>query len=290
MTINPDDYLHRVLDSHGPAPEHARPFLDKGEALREALAAHFGHLLYPPFACGATAKGTAIRSKLDLDLAAPFRRAAFGSPAEMYEAAHAFLKAWGRGDPEVAGMSRQRRAINLVFRIGGREADMDLVPGLECRAGSYPPAGDLELHDLKAQAAVRTNVHVHIAWVRGRGDRASELRREVMRLLRVWKAAHFPSLSSFLLELLVLRAFEDLPDLYGKGLFGRVLGVSAHVAERLGSLRLADPANPGNVVSDTLRAVDRRNLAEALEGMVRELEGGEGRLGHFFGVGNSNPL
>lgn len=88
MATDKNKHLKCVLDSHKIQKEQA--LLDKHIAkkneIKSALKEEYGSKMYDPFNSGSYAKHTAINTKFDFDLVAPFKRDAFDTLKEMYNA------------------------------------------------------------------------------------------------------------------------------------------------------------------------------------------------------------
>ncbi|MCC6370361.1 MAG: nucleotidyltransferase, partial [Bacteroidia bacterium] len=81
MATDKVKHLDCVLESHKIKKEQA--LLDKHNAkrteIKEALEIKYTGMLYAPFNSGSLAKNTAVNTKFDIDLMAPFKRTAFGT-------------------------------------------------------------------------------------------------------------------------------------------------------------------------------------------------------------------
>ena len=274
MKFNPNKHLKCVLDSHALELEEVqmRAYRQKRDEIEKALAQKFEGAIYRPLYSGSYAKHTGINSKFDIDLAVPFKRPVYPDPSRMYNDVHDFLKQYQFFNfPSISQVTKQRRSINLVFSLPDVELDMDIVPGLESGWESYPENHDLVLYDKIDHSTIKTNIHTHIDYIRGRQTHNTEKRREVIKLMKVWKKIYFKSLKSFLVELFVIDAYLARPHLYQKSLADRFLGVVDYISENIEGRTLVDPANQENNVSNTLNHFEKSNLKETLVQLGRRI-------------------
>jgi hypothetical protein len=224
-------YLEEVLESQHVAPEI--------EAMVRARRAEIEQILRPApariYYGGSFAKHTAIAAAFDLDIVAYFST---GRPKELYESVEARLRAARQF------VTRHNVALRLQSTNGWH---VDVVPG---RVHDET----FEYADLwaSARAATRqTSLKRHI-------ELARSADREVVRLLKLWRARHGIPVGSFVLELAAARALRGVEALGLEARFRRVLDLLTRMEE----IRLVDPANSANVVTDDLDWACKRTLAE----------------------------
>jgi hypothetical protein len=213
-------YLEEVLDSQRIGPEVEAAVRARRAAVKEILHGAAPARIYYG---GSFAKHTAIAAAFDLDIVVYF---AAGRPKDLYESVEARLRAAGHT------VIRHNVALRLQYTPGWH---VDVVPGL-AQDASFEYA-DLWASD---RAATRqTSLKRHIELARS-GD------REVVRLLKLWRARHVVPVSSFVLELAAARALRGVAGLNLDSRFRRVL----ELLGRLEDIRLVDPANTANVVTE----------------------------------------
>jgi hypothetical protein len=153
---------------------------------------------------------------------------------------------------------RHNVALRLQYTPGWH---VDVVPG-RALDGTYEYA---DLWVSERESTRQTSLKRHIELARS-GD------REVVRLLKLWRARHVVPVGSFVLELATARALRGVAGLSLEARLRRVL----ELLGRLEDLRLVDPANSANVVTEDLewgrkKAVGEmavRALSEAWERVV----------------------
>ncbi len=245
---------------------------------------HYGSRMYSPLNSGSYAKKTAINTNFDLDLAVPFKRSEFRTLKEMFEDVQSWVETQKSSNRfGIKEVSRQRRSINLIFKVDGHELDMDIVPGRELSDGRYQEDYNLNLYDTKATASIQTNIKTHTELMVNRN-----LEREVIKLLKVWKTAKKQDMKSFLVELMVLSAFDKDSTMAGMKLYERLKGSLEFMTDNIATIRLEDPANPSNIVTDTLNAVEKQEFKGRFGRMLEDIERSEEKLIEYFPLNDAH--
>lgn len=185
---------------------------------------------------GSNAKGTAIAGATDVDLFLSFSPFA-DSLHDIYEAVFAFALSRGY----------QPRRQNVSIGINYYGYSVDLVPGRQ-----QPTPGYHSIYRRRVGSWQQTNIDIHIQQVRESG------RTEVIRAVKIWRQLHGIDFPSFFLELLVLQALTETPDWT---MSGSLLTALHYIGTNLEKVRLIDPANSNNVVSDDLTAKEKAAIA-----------------------------
>jgi hypothetical protein len=183
---------------------------------------------------GSFAKRTAVAAGFDLDVVVYFAAGCGLGVRAIYEDVEKRLVARHV-------VARHGVALRLQYTPGWH---VDVVPG-RALSESYEYA-DLWHSDRESTRQTSLKRHIELARL---GD------REVVRLLKIWRVRQQVPVGSFVLELAAARvaACGTLEER-----FRRVLGELA----RFEKLRLVDPANSGNVVTDDIEWGRKREIAE----------------------------
>jgi hypothetical protein len=175
---------------------------------------------------GSYGKDTLIREKYDLDLVMYFPPDATTSIQDLFNSVWAALQRVGYiVQPKTV-------AIRLPYQGGFH---VDVVPG-RAQDASYRYA---TLYKYGQGSTLQTSLKVHIDAVR-----KSNL-RDVLRLMKVWRVRQQLTLSTFAMELTVVRALHGsiIVD------YGRALRqVFSFIRDQFSTVRLVDPANTNNVI------------------------------------------
>lgn len=302
-----NDHLSCVLKSHAMShvDDLVSKYRTKRDHLKEKFEAYFsGKLCTSPINSGSYAKKTAINTKFDLDVAAPFQHDAFDEPGskgtlrDIADAVYTYFNGPFRNEdydllPGAQGVRKQTRSTGLTFRVAGDEIEIDVVPGRELSKGSYldpQTATDLNLFDRDRAAngnsggEIKTNVQKHIDMIKGK-----DKEREVIRLLKVWKKNHRPNIKSFVMELTTIKAFADNESDLPNGLWNRLKMVMEYIQDNFKEIKLPDPANGNNDVADSMTKDERENIGNQMGNILKAVENNESKLKDYFPVNPDNP-
>lgn len=282
-----DNHLINVLESHKMAhvDEILTKYKTKRDEVKDALAEKFkDEIVTRAINSGSYAKHDAINIKFDLDVCQPFKRDSFTTLEEMADAVYDFFKdEYDDDEFQVHRLQKQRVSVGLVFLVDGDEVFIDVVPGRELLQDDYIETTRLNLFVrptiLETSSSIQTNIQKHIDLIKGK-----TVERNIIRLLKVWKVNHHKKyIKSFLLELLVIRAFDSCPEL-PTGLWETLKMVMEYIRDNIETIRLEDPANSNNVVSDTLTDNEKKNFSLEMKAILDDVEREENNLKTYFPV------
>jgi hypothetical protein len=229
------EYLEKLLSAQRVPPEIEAAVRARRAEVEGMLRGGWSPRVYYG---GSFAKKTAIAAQFDLDVVVYFAAETAAGPRELYEAVERRLRAAGHT------VLRHNVALRLQYTPGWH---VDVVPG-RALDESYEYAN---LWASEREATRRTSLKKHIELARA-GD------REVIRLLKLWRARHVAPVGSFVLELAAARALRDCAGMPLADRFRRALELLA----RLEDVRLVDPANSANVVTNDIDWTRRKEVAD----------------------------
>jgi hypothetical protein len=228
-------YLEEVLESQRVGPEVEAAVRARRAEVEGMLRGGWRPRVYYG---GSFAKGTAVAAGFDLDVVVYFPAEWAQGPREVYEAVEERLRSAGHV------VAPHGVALRLQYTPGWH---VDVVPGRALDEG-YEYAN---LWHSERGSVRKTSLKRHIEMARA-GD------REVVRLLKVWRARHCVPVGSFVLELAAGRALGSGSEGALEERFRRVLEVLAGME----GLRLVDPANSANVVTEDVEWGRKRVVGE----------------------------
>lgn len=287
MSINKNNYLQQVLESYKMkhVSDLMEKYIKKREVVKDALAEKFkDQIVTRAINSGSYAKHDAINTKFDLDICQPFKRNAFDTLEEMTDAVFDFFNEEFEDDDLVAYATRKQRvSTGITFVIDGDEIQMDIVPGRELSAGDYVYTRRLNLFVcpklLESASTTQTNIQKHIDLVKGKNSE-----RDIFRLLKVWKTnKNTKKVKSFFLELITIRAFEKCSDV-PTGIWEKLEMVLEYIRDNVETIRLEDPANSNNVVSDTMTDSEKENLCWDMTQILEQIKSSDNSLKSYFPV------
>lgn len=191
---------------------------------------------------GSFAKGTAVQNGTDIDVFVSLSSALTLPLRDIYERLFQFLTQQGFAP----------RRQNVSIGIQCRGYSVDVTPARrQAQAGNFH-----SLYSNRTGTWLQTNVHLHRAHI------ASSERLDEIRLFKIWRNRFGLDWPSFYLELFVISTLKHAPR---GALYYNIPKVFEAIRDNLATLRLTDPANTNNVVSDTLTALEKNSLASAAQ-------------------------
>lgn len=287
-------HLESVIKTHQITKEESLldKHIQKKNEVKAALEEKYGGNVYSPFNSGSYAKNTAINTKFDFDLVAPYKRNAFGANGtlkEMYESAYEFLYEKYK---DVAEVKKQKVSIGLEFYADsdGDKIRIDVVPGRELNQEQYKDDENLNLYvyykygNIAADSErIKTNVQSQISNIKDKADKEKDSIRKIIRLLKVWKntKGNYPT-KSFFLELVTIKAFDN-SDITGN-LWDKLKAVMEYIKDNVANdgFTLKDPGNSSNDLADTLTDNEKQQLANDMKNMLDRIEENDENIKTYF--------
>jgi hypothetical protein len=257
VRMSADQYLAHILQREAVDIGPQSPALSVSATLTPILQTWGGQYFLQASPSGSFAKGTAIRSGTDIDI---FISLAEETPETLREVYYLLKKRMIE-----VGLEPKEQNVSLKVRISG--CDVDLVPGKRQHWFNT----DHSLYRRKANTWTKTNVDTHIKHVRG-GGWLSETR--ILKLWRNQKQLDFPS---FYLELTVMNALglhDAAAALFLSSVSANVVKALEYLRDKFAGVRVIDPANTNNIISDDLTVAEKTAIrvaaARALQGTWAE--------------------
>jgi hypothetical protein len=287
IKMNKNNYLNRVLQSY--RMKHVDDlmalYIEKREVVKNALQEKFKEQIATrAINSGSYAKHDAINTKFDLDVCQPFNRNSFSTLEEMADTVFDFFQNEFEDEHLVKNKTRKQRvSTGITFVIDGNEIQMDIVPGRELLDNDYSATNRLNLH-VRAKlsqpiTSTQTNIQKHITLVKGKNSE-----RSIIRLLKIWKTNKNQSrVKSFFVELITIRAFENYSEV-PTGIWEQLKMTMEYIRDNVQNIRLVDPANSNNVVSDTMTEFEKLNLHFDMKQILEQIELNAENLKIYFSV------
>lgn len=290
MATDKSKHLQAVLTSHKITKEQALldKHRDRNKEVKEALEEHYGKDIYSPFNSGSYAKHTAMNIKFDFDLVMPSKRNSFDTLKAMYEDVYDFLRSRYES---VALVKKQKVSIGLEFFADpdGDVVRVDVVPGRELNKDQYKEDDNLNLYVYsqwgnfsEGSDRIKTNVKKQVQNVKDNAERESI--RQIIRLLKVWKAQNQKRPKSFFLELITIKAFDN-KTITGD-LWDKLKSVMEYTRDEIETVSLPDPGNSSNNVAETLTAFEKSEVSDDMKYMLERIEENSDYIKTYF---KTNP-
>lgn len=292
--MDKNKHLESVIKTHQITKEEQllNKHRDKSKDVKESLEKEYGSNIYSPFNSGSYAKNTAINTKFDFDMIAPFKKNAFGSNGtlkDMYNNVYDFLYEKYKDE---ANVIKQKVSIGIEF-FRDEEGDIvkiDVVPGRELNQDKYPDDENLNLYVYykygnydAGSERIKTNVKAQINNIKDRATNEKDSIRKIIRLLKVWKGTklNYPT-KSFLLELITIKAFDN-NNITGS-LWDKLEVVIEYIRDEVTkeNFTLKDPGNSSNDLIDTLTTIERQNFSSDMDNIINRIEDNDENIKTYF--------
>ncbi len=246
MTAN--EYVLSVIKSHSlPMQIDYVTNMNVIIPLKGIIARWAGDCLCETKLSGSRAKGTAIDLSTDFDLFISLSSTTGNSLSGIYNSLYNRIIS--------EGLNARKQNVSIGVTYYGKK--VDLVPAK--RQSQY--GGDHSLYKRKSDTWTKTNIDTHISKVLRSG------RRNEIIALKIWRENHNLELPSILLETLTIDALSRRSTTTTAD---NVLYMLRYIKENICSVRVFDPANTNNVLSDDLSAYEKQLLAQKAEKSLSE--------------------
>jgi hypothetical protein len=273
MSFSKTKHLEDVIYSH--KMSHIQLPMDKAlkkrEKIKDALKEKYGSKR-PTRAInsGSYAKHTAININFDIDISQPFKRDSVNTLQEMADDIYEYFNKEYEDD-ELKEVRKQTKSTGLTFEIDEDIIKMDVVPGRELTQDDYVETNRLNLYVREenglAATSTQTNIQKHVEHITGKSKE-----RPIIRLLKVWKHNKGKKyVKSFFLELIVIRVFQN-ESVIPTDLWERLKIALEFIRDNVETIRLEDPANSNNIVSNDLTSQEKTNLSNDMKTMLERIE------------------
>ena len=227
--MNANTYLLSIIKKYSILEEERSRILSKVRALWKEIRKWNNQYIIRIIPSGSFSKGTVIKgSDVDIDLMISLKNQIPFTLKEAYESLYEHLC-----------HSYYPRKQNVSIRIIFNGIKVDLVPAKRLPNMLYPHS----IYVSKLDTWTKTNIHKHIYIIK------NSPHKKIIILLKIWCHLHKLDFPSFLLELTVLEALKRKPFF---GIEKKFLAVLKYIIEQFACVKIYDPANTNNIVSDTI--------------------------------------
>lgn len=309
MAIDKSEHLKKVLETNDiNKVENLDRCIKKKNEVKEAMDARYSkERASKSIDSGSYAKKTANNTKFDIDVCTPFKKKTkddengFSTLKDLFDDVYKYLRnEYSKDDEDLEkeNVRKQKVSIGLKFVFDdGDELELDVVPGRERpNNGSYnDESTDLTLYinptkrtkkeEEDGKSSIKTNVKKHASLLSGSG-RIHE--RKVARLLKVWKTEKKEKdggklIKSFMMELYTKEAFDNIESI-PNGLWKQVKMVMEYIIHNIESKNLVDPANSGNIVSDSMSDSAKKDTRKSMQTTIDEIKEDSDKIKEHFPI------
>jgi len=186
---------------------------------------------------GSRAKGTAISLSSDIDIFISLSSTNSSSLGSIYDSLYSYFNA-----------RNSCRKQNVSIRVTYNNMKVDIVPGK--RQDQY--SNDHSLYKSKQDSWTKTNIDKHVSLVKD-SNRIVEI-----TAAKIWRERHSLDFPSILLELVTLEALKNKGTTDHDSNF---LALLDYFRDNIQTIRVVDPANTNNVISDDLTSAEKQAIA-----------------------------
>jgi hypothetical protein len=249
--LTAQQYLEGLLEKYKLTQTEIQTIQGRRDNIEAYLRKNFPSKIKTVYNSGSYAKETAINLKYDYDVCIYFNPDSFSTLKEMYNSVYESLKCYGQ-------VTKQKVSIRLTQG----NASIDVVPGRSLEV--YPEYANLFV--TSNESRIQTNIPLHKRYISESGC------RPIIKLMKIWKIQKGIHYKSFALELLTIQALKNNTNNDYGYRFQQVLD---YVRKNVETVRLEDPANSSNNVSDYISVEDKKNMKRQAEASFNEVSWGK---------------
>ena len=253
-----NEFLEKLLTSQALSSNQLETLRGHREEVEKYLREKYGQEPSIRYA-GSKAKGTMLAESYDLDMTCYFPSSNDSTLKELHDSVEKTLS-------EKYKVIHKASAVRIKKVDEGVETDyhIDVVPGRFVDGKD----GDVFIHVAYGEKErIQTNLETHISFIQ-----KSEC-QDVIKLVKLWKVRNNVPLKTFVLEILVVETLKGSKskDNYAKSLYS----ILAEIKDKMKTIKLVDPANSNNVVSETMKSSEKEIAASKAEEALKILEENE---------------
>lgn len=280
-----DNKMSKVITSVGNVPKYLNKtlnyykedntlLLEKAEQVQNKLDSKFKkELANYPNLNGSITKDTSIYGS-DIDIQIPFKRNS-GSIENVYNSVSDFI--FDEFDDEkLVGIRVQKHSIGLEFNIENEIKRIDVIPLRQIDNNS----GDTYLYVnntgfFEKPTYKKTNYLKQLETLQ-----FSAKEKKIIRLLKIWKVENNLKLKSIHIEFLVKKAFEKKQIPYG--IEKCLLEIINFLADNIMFIKIIDPANTNNIISNSLTYKEKENISDFCYKMIENINKDKRNIIDYF--------
>ncbi|MFX0090466.1 MAG: hypothetical protein ACFFBD_01790 [Candidatus Hodarchaeota archaeon] len=196
---------------------------------------------------GAFKKGTALKDIFDLNLVVTYPKTSYKSPKGIYDEVREILQKQNL-NPWTKGVALRCNFVDKGFGT----YQYDIIPGKATTKDYYY----IELYRPRKNKNFRTSIRAHVDAVR------SVRHRYTIKFLKLWRRRYGFACPTFILEMLFINYLST--DKPGE-MYSLLKGCFKYIADNILDMKLVDPVNVANIISDELSQHQKHQLQDYAE-------------------------
>lgn len=258
-----------ILNSLNKHSEDNTLLLKKAKRIQEIFYSHNKNFLCEyPVLSGSVIKGTAILGS-DIDIQVKFNNYSIILNEMNYFIEDYFKNIFN--DIQLVEIRKQEFSIGLFFNLRGEKKRIDIVPIREVNNKK----GDVYLYSTINNGIKKTNNIRQLEVLT-----FTEKQKSIIKLIKGWKEENEIYIPSIYIELIVKKAFQEI--IIPKKIDKALMIIFEYIAYNITTLRLIDPANTNNIISDTLTDNEKGTIQKYCNKMLDNIEKDKRNILDYF--------
>jgi hypothetical protein len=199
-----------------------------------------------PLKIGSTEDGTSLSDSFDIDISVPFSSKSFNSTSEMYNALYHYFDE-NYSDKDFIKLREQKKSIGIIYRINGEDYKIDVVPYKLSKKTNNAKAGYLFVNNnslFKNDSYTKTDISSL------KSIKLTPTQQKLLIVFKNWKKEYSIPISSHLLKMLIIDAFEFNKENIPRDFTKKILMIIAYIEEKIMYRRIISIENTNNVLTD----------------------------------------
>lgn len=199
-----------------------------------------------PIKIGSTEDGTALSDEFDIDITVAFKPNSFNSTYEMYDSLYEFLDI-NYVDDDLTKIRKQKKSIGILYKLEGVSYKIDIVPYKLIKNQSNKKQGYLFVNNnsfFKNDSYTKTDI------TSLKSIKLNRNQQRILIALKNWKKEHFIPISSHLLKLLIIEAYDNNKGQIPRDFTGKILMVINYIKENIETRRIVSIENTNNILTN----------------------------------------
>lgn len=247
--INTSAVLSKVvsnirLDKENPAYKRMST---KANGIVNAVEINFKNkLASPPLKIGSTEDGTSLSDSFDIDISVPFCANSFNSTSEMYNKVYDFFDEY-YSDKDLIKIRKQKKSIGIMYHIKGVDYKIDVVPYKLSKKTNNETTGYLFVNNnslFKNDSYTKTDISSL------KSIRLTATQQKVLIAFKNWKKEYSIPLSSHLLKMFILDAYEFNKEHIPRDFTRKIIMIVRYIKNNIVTKRIVSIENTNNVLTD----------------------------------------
>mgnify|MGYP003676058119 CR=1 FL=1 len=251
---------------------------EKAEKITYCIDCHYSEKLAGSIVrIGSTEENTALADDFDIDISVPFNPNSFRSTEQMFDDLYYHLK-YNFYDPDLIEVRTQRKSVGLIFNLNGEKYKIDVVPYKISAKKGNKTSGYLFVNNNSAfqkDSFTKTDIN------KLKGIILSPIQQKILVAIKSWKLNFNVPISSHLVKLLILDAYEVNRGKIPQDFTKKLLTIVRHIRDEINFKKIVSVENTNNVLTDISES-KKAKITKACDRVLDEYDYQPNSILHFF--------